>query len=212
MKKLIIIVASLLVAVSAHAQLGVVAGITSSKTDLKSAKEDVKNISLYHVGLTYKMDLGLIAVQPSILYNMKGAKFEGVVSQVTAGSISDNFEYKTGYLEIPVQVQAGVDLGLARVYGFVEPFVGYAVSNQFVYSQGEPKKVWDNIKSKMEYGVGLGAGVELIKHVQVSVKYFWNMGLVYGPGEGSDITIKGIATAVGERKCNGISASVALLF
>ena len=112
MKKLIVIVASLLVAVSAHAQLGVVAGITSSKTDLKTAKEDVKNISLYHVGLTYKMDLGLLAVQPSIIYNMKGSKFEGLATQITEGSISDNFEYKTGYLEIPVQVQAGVDLGL----------------------------------------------------------------------------------------------------
>ena len=208
MKKLIVIVAALLVAVSAHAQLGVVAGITSSKTDLKAAKDDVKNISLYHVGLTYKMDFGLLAIQPSLIYNMKGSKF----SLLTPDTLYDNFEYKTGYVELPVQVQAGINLGLARLYGFVEPFLGYAVTNQVSFAQGEPKKVWDNVKSKMEYGVGLGAGVELIQHVQVSVKYFWNMGLVYGPGNGSDITIKGIAAAVGERKCNGISASVALLF
>lgn len=208
MKKFIVIVASLLLAVSAHAQLGVVAGITSSKTNLKEAKEDINNISLYHVGLTYKMDLGLLAIQPSVLYNMKGAKFEGLASSLNL----DDFEYKTGFVEIPVQVQAGLDLGLARVYGFVEPFVGYAITNQVAFSQGEPKQVWDNVKSKMEYGVGLGAGVELIKHVQVSLKYFWNMGPVYGQGEGSDITIKGVATAVGERSCNGISASVALLF
>ena len=197
MKKLIVIVASLLLAVSAHAQLGVVAGITSSKTDVKSAKEDVKNISLYHVGLTYKLDLGLLAIQPSILYNMKGSKFEGIASKITEGTLIDNFEYKTGYVEIPVQVQAGVDLGLARVYGFVEPFVGYAISNQVAFSQGEPKKVWDNVKSKMEYGVGLGAGVELIKHVQVSLKYFWNMGLMYGQGEGSDVSVAAAAAYVG---------------
>ena len=208
MKKLIVIVASLLVAVSAHAQLGVVAGVTSSKTDLKSAKEDINNISLYHVGLTYKMDLGLVAIQPSILYNMKGSKFSALSSETTA----DDFEYKTGYIEVPVQLQAGLDLGLARLYGFVEPFVGYALSNQVSISKSEPKKVWDNVKSKMEYGVGLGAGVELIKHVQVSVKYFWNMGLMYGQGEGSDISVKAVAAAVGERKCNGISASVAILF
>ena len=208
MKKLIVIVAALFVAVSAHAQLGVVAGITSSKTDFKSAKEDVGNISLYHVGLTYKMDLGLLAIQPSLLYNMKGAKF----STLAPDTLYDDFEYKTGYIEIPVQVQAGVDLGLARVYGFLEPFLGYAVTNQVAFAQGEPKKVWDNVKSKMEYGVGIGAGVELIKHVQVSVRYFWDMGPVYGQGEGSDISIKAITAAVGERKCNGISASVALLF
>ena len=205
MKKLIVIVASLLVAVSAHAQLGVVAGITSSKSDLKSAKEDVKNISLYHVGLTYKMDLGLLAIQPSILYNMKGSKFDMLSKETTL----DNFEYKTGYLEIPVQVQAGLDLGLARVYGFLEPFVGYAVSNSIAFSQGQPKQTWDNIKSKMEYGVGLGAGVELIKHVQVSVRYFWNMGLVYN---GKNINIGDVASPIAGQKCNGISASVALLF
>lgn len=205
MKKLIVIVASLLVAVSAHAQLGVVAGITSSKTDLKTAKEDVKNISLYHVGLTYKLDLGLLAIQPSILYNMKGSKFDMLSKETTL----DNFEYKTGYLEIPVQVQAGLDLGLARVYGFLEPFVGYAVSNSIAYSQGQPKQTWDNIKSKMEYGVGLGAGVELIKHVQVSVRYFWNMGLVYN---GKNINIGDVASPIAGQKCNGISASVALLF
>ena len=205
MKKLIVIVASLLVAVSAHAQLGVVAGITSSKSDLKSAKEDVKNISLYHVGLTYKLDLGLLAIQPSILYNMKGSKFDMLSKETTL----DNFEYKTGYLEIPVQVQAGLDLGLARVYGFLEPFVGYAVSNSIAFSQGQPKQTWDNIKSKMEYGVGLGAGVELIKHVQVSVRYFWNMGLVYN---GKNINIGDVASPIAGQKCNGISASVALLF
>ena len=205
MKKLIVIVASLLVAVSAHAQLGVVAGITSSKSDLKSAMEDVKNISLYHVGLTYKLDLGLLAIQPSILYNMKGSKFDMLSKETTL----DNFEYKTGYLEIPVQMQAGLDLGLARVYGFLEPFVGYAVSNSIAFSQGQPKQTWDNIKSKMEYGVGLGAGVELIKHVQVSVRYFWNMGLVYN---GKNINIGDVASPIAGQKCNGISASVALLF
>ena len=204
MKKLIVIVAALLVAVSAHAQLGVVAGINSSKTDLKAAKDDVKNISLYHVGLTYKMDFGLLAIQPSLIYNMKGSKF----SLLTPDTLYDNFEYKTGYVELPVQVQAGINLGLARLYGFVEPFLGYAVTNQVSFAQGEPKKTWDNIKSKMEYGIGVGAGVELIQHVQVSVKYFWNMGQMYG----KDFKISDFTTTMAEQKCTGIAASVALLF
>ena len=44
MKKLIVIVASLLVAVRAHAQLGVTAGITSSQTNLEKAYADIKNV------------------------------------------------------------------------------------------------------------------------------------------------------------------------
>ena len=33
---------------------------------------------------------------------------------------------------------------------------------------------WDNFKSRLEYGVGVGAGIEIYNRVQVSFKYYWN--------------------------------------
>ena len=204
MKKLIVIVASLLVAVSAHAQFGVVAGITSTKSNLKEAWADVKNITQYHVGLTYKLDLGLLAIQPSILYNMKGTKLDVASADVTAAEL----DYKTGYIEVPVQLQLGLNLGVARIYGFAEPFIGYAITNSATLGGTDLKANWENVKNRLEYGVGLGAGVELIKHVQVSVKYFWNMGDMYG----TNISFAGITQTIGEQKASGIAASVALLF
>ena len=208
MKKLIVIAATLLVAVSAHAQLGVVAGLTSSKTDLGQAKAEIKNVNQYHVGLTYKLDLGIIAVQPSPIYNVKGTKVENLANQITDGTLTvGDFEYKTGSIELPVQLQAGVDLGLARVYGIVEPFLGYQITNTTTTPGGNKIDVdWENVKNKLEYGVGLGAGVELIKHVQVSVRYFWNLG---NAGEAS---LANAYDAVRTQKANGIMASVALLF
>ena len=204
MKKLIVIVASLLVAVSAHAQFGVVAGITSTKSNLKEAWADVKNITQYHVGLTYKLDLGLLAIQPSILYNMKGTKLDVASADVGAAEL----DYKTGYIEVPVQLQLGLNLGVARIYGFAEPFIGYAITNSATLGGTDLKANWENVKNRLEYGVGLGAGVELIKHVQVSVKYFWNMGDMYG----TNISFAGITQTIGEQKASGIAASVALLF
>ena len=204
MKKFIVIVASLLVAVSAHAQFGVVAGITSTKSNLKEAWADVKNITQYHVGLTYKLDLGLLAIQPSILYNMKGTKLDVASADVTAAEL----DYKTGYIEVPVQLQLGLNLGVARIYGFAEPFIGYAITNSATLGGTDLKANWENVKNRLEYGVGLGAGVELIKHVQVSVKYFWNMGDMYG----TNISFAGITQTIGEQKASGIAASVALLF
>lgn len=208
MKKILVIVASLLVAVSAHAQLGVVAGITSSKTNLEEAYADVNNVTQYHVGIIYKLDLGAIAIQPGIIYNVKGARMDALKDLGLSSSLTQ-MDYKTGYLEIPVQIQAGLNLGVARVYGFAEPFVGYALSNE-VSSDfwSEPKQTWDNVKRRLEYGVGLGVGVELIKHVQVAVKYFWNLGDMYG----TDISFLGTTKTLSEQKANGISASVALLF
>ena len=208
MKKLIVIAASLLIAASAHAQLGVVAGITSSKSNLEEAYADINNVNKYHGGITYKLDLGLIAIQPSIIYNVKGARMEGFkINDIPTGL--GQMDYKTGYLEVPVQVQAGINLGLARVYGFAEPFVGYALSNEVSSNLWkEPQQTWENVKSRLEYGVGLGVGVELIKHVQVAVKYYWNMGDMYG----RQIKFSDFTSTIGEQKANGIAASVALLF
>ncbi len=204
MKKLLILVASLLIAVSAHAQFGVIAGITSSSSDMKTAIGEVRNVNQYHAGITYKLGFGnFFAVQPSLIYNMKGAKLADIAG-------SGELDYKTGYVELPLQFQAGFGFGdIFRIYGLAEPFVGYAISNTI--SGGEKataQQTWDNIKSKAEYGFSLGAGVELIKHVQVSVKYFWNLGKVYG----TEVGWENVKTSIGEGNCNGIAASVAILF
>jgi len=197
MKKAIIAIAALLVAFSAKAQVGIVAGLTSSTTNLESAVADVKNINQYHVGVAYKLGLGnLLTLQPALIYNMKGQ---------TRGSISgvSDIDYKTGYLEVPVQVQVGFGIGsLARVYGFAEPFVGYAITNKVEGTSVSEK--WDNVKNRLEYGVGLGVGAEVFKHLQVSVKYFWNLGDVY--------SIDAITKEISSSKCNGVAASVAFFF
>ena len=199
MKKLLVVLASLLVAVSAHAQFGVIAGITSSATNLKDASADVSNVSQYHAGLTYKLGVGnIFAVQPSILYNVKGAKISNLPDE-------PEMDFKTGYIEIPVQIQLGLGVGdIFRVYGFAEPFLGYALTNQV--SGATVKDNWEYVKNRAEYGVSLGGGLELIKHVQVSVKYFWNLGEAY------KIDLGAASSKVAEGACNGIAASVAILF
>jgi hypothetical protein len=204
MKKLIVIVASLLIAASAHAQLGVVAGITSSKATIDAALSDVQNITQYHVGLTYKISLGgIFAIQPSLIYNVKGAK---IAEFKAVGDIS-SFDYKNGYLELPVQIQAGLNLGVARIYAIAEPFLGYAITNSTQSSNGTKIDVkWNEVQNKLEYGVGVGAGIELIKHVQVSARYFWNLGNV------ESVAWASVTDAVSNKAANGIVASVAILF
>ena len=204
MKKAIIAIAALFVALSANAQIGIVAGLTSSSTNVEAAVADIKNVNQYHVGITYKIGIGnMLAIQPALIYNMKGTQLGDI-----AGLDDVDVDYKTGYLELPVQVQLGFGIGsIARVYGFAEPFVGYAITNQ-VQGLGDTVKNWDNVKNRLEYGVGLGAGVELFRHLQVSVKYFWDLGDVYG----ADITFGDVTKDIATSKCSGIAASVAFLF
>lgn len=197
--KLIIASAALLLSFNSFAQFGIIAGLTSSSTNIKDAYAELKGkaIAQYHVGITAKLELGKVfAIQPSLIYNVKGSRL--------ADFSTRTIDYKTGFIELPIQLQVGVPLGkIIRLYGIAEPFIGYAVSNKI--DGAELKDKWANISNKFEYGVGLGAGVELFEHLQVAVRYFWNLGNVY------DFSVHSIIDAP-KGKCSGISASVAFLF
>ena len=207
MKKVIIAIVALFIgAAAANAQIGIMAGLTSSSSNVEAAFSDIGNVNQFHVGVAYKLGLGnLLAIQPALIYNVKGTSIEDIAE------ISDlSVDFKTGYIEVPVQVQVGFGVGsLARVYGFVEPFIGLAVSNKVTSSVSDSAtSTWDNVANRLEYGVALGAGVEALKHLQVAVKYFWNLGDVYG----GEIDLSSVSATIGGSKCSGVALSVVFLF
>ena len=176
MKRILALVAvaaaSLVLASRAHAQFGIIGGLTSSKTELANAtSEDIKAISLYHAGLTYKFDLGVgFAIQPSLLYQVKGTS----IGEMNT-SAAEEFKVKTGFVEVPVSFQWGPDLMAFRPYLFAEPFVGYQVNSA---DRGiESVQGWkEQAKNKFEYGFGLGGGLEIAGSIQLSVQWFNNLG------------------------------------
>ena len=231
MKKLILALSALLLAVSANAQLGIVAGVTSTKTNLDEAYKDIAetmNVDQYHAGLVYNLNLPLgLSLQPGLIYNMKG---QSLASNIDAlGAKQDvTINTKTGYLEIPVRVAWGVDLGLFKPYVFAEPYLGYAINtettteikdaaaaeilNSTMGTQLESKNEWD-ARNRLEYGVGLGAGVRLLKFASLSVKYFWELGNLYKEGEKSpNLSTEQMVNAFKEQKASGIAASLTIYF
>ena len=231
MKKLILALSALLLAVSANAQLGIVAGVTSTKTNLDEAYKDIAetmNVDQYHAGLVYNLNLPLgLSLQPGLIYNMKG---QSLASNIDAlGAKQDvTINTKTGYLEIPVRVAWGVDLGLFKPYVFAEPYLGYAINtettteikdaaaaeilNSTMGTQLESKNEWD-ARNRLEYGVGLGAGVRLLKFASLSVKYFWEFGNLYKEGEKSpNLSTEQMVNAFKEQKASGIAASLTIYF
>ena len=229
MKKLFVALTALLLGVAANAQVGVIAGVTSTTTDINAARDALKagDITLYHIGLTTKMDLGAIALQPSLIYNVKGTQ----LSEATAGG-DYTADFKTGYLELPVQLQIGLNLGGFRPYVFAEPFVGFAITNEFTKNfetaigteteTSDASNQWENIgtdvKDRLEYGVGAGVGIDLLNSLQISVRYYWNMGQLYN-GEANKFQGSTVGEATNvlldtmkSQQCTGLMASVAFFF
>ena len=181
---------------------GIIFGGTSSSVDLK----DAKTLSLYHVGLTTEIPVGLgFHFQPSIIYQMKGLALNEW-QDASGKEIKDSFETKVGYLEVPFQLQWGPDLIAFRPYVFGEPFVGYQLTDN---SNNETAKELSNELKKVEYGLGIGAGLEIWK-LQFSAKYFWNFGGIYKSDiENTANTIKGLKES---NNFSGVAFSLAILF
>lgn len=208
MKRLFTVAVALFVSVAAFAQGGgIVAGYTASQMSLK---EEVKNIGVniksapsFHVGFAYNQPLVLgFAIQPEILYSSKGSTWNILGSDVTG---------RMGYIEVPVQVQWGIDLIALKPYVFAEPFIGYAVNGKIdVKSVVNYAKEFDinDLDSRLEYGFSIGAGVMLLGHIQASFKYFWNFDQC-GFGD----YMKNVQSALSDSKgFSGLSLSAALFF
>lgn len=224
MKKLIIAIAAAFVAVSASAQVGIIAGITSSQSNYKEAWAHLNEVTQYHVGATLKLPLPLgLAIQPSIIYDMKGTSLEAAKTAGVEDALA-TVDTKTGFLELPVQVQWGIGIaGVVRPYVFAEPFVGIAINGEEKTNiaglvNTEDKQEWENVKDRLTYGFGVGAGVEILKHLQVSVRYYWTLGGLYSNSEDGGKTVSASTNPADyveiaqNQKVDGVMASIAFLF
>ena len=169
MKKLAVVVAALFAALSLHAQVGVLGGFTSSQTKFSGEGFNPSSVSLYHAGVFYRWDIGAgFVLQPALSYQMKGARLQPVAQEEVTRSLNT----RTGFAELSCGIQWGLDLMLFRPFIVAEPFVGYAISDNDHWKM-------NGAKNKLEFGFGVGGGLEIAHHLQVSAQYFMNIGKLF---------------------------------
>ncbi|MBP3256576.1 MAG: PorT family protein [Bacteroidales bacterium] len=220
MKKILtLLVAVLATASVAHAQFGIIGGFTSSRTtiDTKDISANFKGVSLFHAGIAYKVKLPLgFAVQPALTYEMKGANLDQV-KDINAGFSS--LSTKAGYIQLGAGIQWGIDLLIARPFLLAQPFFGYQVngSEKLTAADGTVSinsinDVFQTAKKKLEYGIELGGGVEVVKHIQVSVVWFKNLGYLYDGDKLTNVTGAILGAYKDTKNYSGIKVSVGFFF
>ena len=176
MKKLLVVLAALLLtsaAVSAKGGFGVTAGFNTNAAKI----QDVSLDSRYgwNAGLTYLVNLPLgFSVQPALLYTQKSGAVAitglGILNELVSGSVYQS----VGSLSVPVSVQWGPDLIVARPFLDVTPYIGYTLTNKLKAVDPDIEGVTEGEKG-LDYGIGLGAGINVWK-LQAIVRYNWNFG------------------------------------
>lgn len=183
---LTLIVVLLATATIAHAQFGIVGGFTLSNTSVKNWEAaSTKNMSQFHAGIAYKIKLGpLFALQPQLTYEAKGATVQEIASGGGSQTVLTSLKTNGGFVELGVGAQLGIDLLAFRPFILAQPFVGYQVYGKenleaLSVSSDDLNAYMAAAKNKLEWGFGVGGGVELLNHLQLSIQWFMNIGQMY---------------------------------
>lgn len=127
---------------------------------------DIGNYSAWMTGIGYQTySWNGFALQPELIYRVNGAKFEDAAS------------LRMNYLELPVNVQWGIDLLVAKPYVFVAPFIGCNLANAITPEGYVSKETLSNAVRLLDYGVGAGFGIDFW-YLQLTAKYNWMFGPV----------------------------------
>lgn len=233
MKKTVIVLAMAILfqgIAFAQLKLGVKAGANISNLSGYTSQDlinDIKGATSYQFGVLAKVKLGdFVCLQPEVLLSMKGAELTNDQSNAALNLLSDamdrdipnSLHLKTTYLEVPLNIQAGVGLGsLARVYGQVSPYLSYLISDDvdgaedfyaayknFMSERGDGAQPLNSF----DYGIGIGAGVELL-FLQLSVKYDFSLNEFK---EVAGTVLKDVNPLFSSLKNRNLSISLAILF
>lgn len=178
MKKLLFVVAALVLVTSSYAQTVIPrVGVTLSTWggDDAEAYGDAKSKLGFTLGAGFNMPLGEgpISLQPELNFIKKGVKFEGEDWTET---------YSLSYLEVPVLVKA--TFGEAtKFYVNAGPSVGFGLGGKLKWEEGdedgdEDIKFGDGddedvtyVEKKTDIGLQLGGGVILGDKIIIDIRY-----------------------------------------
>ncbi len=217
MKKLFLTLAlALLTFTAAYAQFGIIGGFTSASTKLPKGTNwsaEVKNAPLWHAGVAYKIGMGpFFTLQPQLVYQTKGSKVNDGIRDLKS---------QAGFIELELSAQLGLDLLMVRPFIMLEPFIGYDVTPGEILngsisgaSVDEVNKYLRNAKNKFEVGFGVGGGIEVMRHVQVSVQWFMNAGKLFSEDKlAADTVMKAIASNYKDiNNYQGLKVTVGIFF
>jgi len=157
--------------------------------DINGVTNSLNNqyITAYNAGVFAAFDIaGLLALQPELLYTMKGFKLTKAI-YLLGPTPSPNI-FITGnnsYFEIPVLLKLKVppsSLGIIRPNVFAGPEVAFGLSSKLTVQSTDPSETENNgseTNSKpTDFGIIIGAGVDInLPEVTLIIDVRYDMGM-----------------------------------
>lgn len=146
--------------------IGVEAGLNLDSFKSLSKDFSFKSVPGWHAGINFSLKLPMyFAIQPSVQYEWGRSQLKEPESDLCT--------VNTHSIVVPVAIQWGPDLGVIRPYIQVVPMAHFNLAAD-IKAASDKKDIIDAFQ-RTQFGVGLGAGIELWR-LQLSARYNWLLG------------------------------------
>jgi hypothetical protein len=216
MKKNLLAALLMTVAVSASAQLhfGVKGGANLSNLSTTSSNtvKDVNAVTNWQAGVLMQYRIMNFAIQPEINFSVKGGDLDN--TNLASGPLanlvgtSSTVSFRSQNLDIPVNLQYGMDFGKTRVFVQGGPFLSFLLGGTI----NDKTSLYDAVDdtwgfNKTTLGFGLGAGAELYG-LQLNLRYEFS-----GKEIGKEYESRGVnVNPFYEMSSNNLSLTLGYLF
>lgn len=186
---LVLLAVMVWMAVPAKSQVkfGVKGGLNISSVHFNKEVVNKDNVTGFNIGPMVEFTVPIVGVglDAAILYAQRGV------------GVDDGEDIKNSYIDVPVNLKWKFGLPIIKGYVAAGPYVGFRVGGD---------KIWTVVSQQLEAksfnaGVNLGAGIELISHLQVGFNYMLGLTEDYSS---SGLSLNG--------KNRGWSITAAILF
>lgn len=179
---------------AAQAKFGVKGGVNISKVHFNKDIFDTNNFTGFNIGPMVEFTVPLLGIgmDAAILYSRKGVE----ILPAPGGQGTES--YKADYLDIPLNLKWKFGLPILKAYLTAGPYASFRVGGD---------KIWNVVNNQIKaksFGAGLnfGAGVEVIRHLQVGFNYELGLSNAYA----------GVDNYDADGKNRGWSITAAFLF
>lgn len=187
-------------------QFGVIGGASFSKMTATNSSNiynlnsgENKFILGQHIGVNFSVPLSnKFTFEPALIYSNKGSEFIGnYPNNPYAFNIKQTI--KLHYIEIPLLLKMGLDIGKFNVYGITGPYLGRAISGKIkteylgadnIGQYDQTKNIdWNNNSyNRMDIGMSYGLGVAY-NSFQLKTMYLDGLTKVIGTAKNKEIRL-----------------------
>lgn len=147
-------------------RFGVKAGVAVNSLKFDTSTFDSDNRAGFTGGVMTEFTVPIInlAFDASLLYTRRSFEAQ---ADPQAGAVAPTYNISRDYIEIPINLKWKI--GLPIVGNIITPFLTTGPDFSVLISDKRAADVWRN--KKYDFAWNFGAGVELVKHLQIAASY-----------------------------------------